>query len=206
MNFAKKLSMMAVAVLVFASCKDAAKTEATADAATTADNTKAVAANLETTTFKIEGMTCPEGCAKTIENKLSGMEGVSKASVDFEKKTATVAFDPAKQTPEKFVETVEKLADGAYKVSDVKSSGDKAYYDASFDKGKKKKAAKADAKTTESKEACSHSGEKKASCCSAHGASAAAADAKPAAGEKKAGCCAGGEKKASCSHDKAGSM
>jgi copper chaperone CopZ len=30
-------------------------------------------------------MTCPEGCAKTIENKLSGMEGVSKASVDFEK-------------------------------------------------------------------------------------------------------------------------
>lgn len=205
MNFAKNISIIACAALVFASCKDNAKTEATADANST--ETAAIAANQEMTTFKIEGMTCPEGCAKTIESKLSGMEGVSKASVDFETKTATISFDPAKQTPEKFVEKVEKIADGAYKVSDVKSSGDKAYYDASFDKGKKKKAAKK-TETTDKKEVAT--GEKKAACCSAsHGASASTAEAKPAAGEKKAGCCsAGAEKKASChlEKEKAGSL
>lgn len=207
MNFAKNISIIACAALVFASCKDNAKAEATADANKT--ESAAIAANQETTTFKIEGMTCPEGCAKTIESKLSGMEGVSKATVDFESKTATVSFDPAKQTPENFVEKVEKIADGAYKVSDVKSSGDKAYYDASFDKGKKKKAAKkADTKTTDKKEVAT--GEKKAACCSAsHGASASNEVAKPAAGEKKAGCCsAGAEKKASChlEKEKAGSL
>ncbi|MFP5437289.1 MAG: heavy-metal-associated domain-containing protein [Bacteroidia bacterium] len=207
MNFAKNISIIACAALVFASCKDNAKAEATADANKT--ESAAIAANQETTTFKIEGMTCPEGCAKTIESKLSGMEGVSKATVDFESKTATVSFDPAKQTPENFVEKVEKIADGAYKVSDVKSSGDKAYYDASFDKGKKKKAAKkADTKTTDKKEVAT--GEKKAACCSAsHGASASNEEAKPATGEKKAGCCsAGAEKKASChlEKEKAGSL
>lgn len=203
MNFAKNISIIACAALVFASCKDTAKTEATADANKT--ESAAIAANQETTTFKIEGMTCPEGCAKTIESKLSGMEGVSKASVDFESKTATVSFDPAKQTPEKFVETVEKIADGAYKVSDVQSSGDKAYYDASFDKGKKKKAAKKAAATTESKTAAT---EKKAGCCSAsHGAAASTEEAKPAAGEKKAGCCsAGAEKKPSCHLEKSDNL
>jgi copper chaperone CopZ len=208
MNFAKNISIIACAALVFASCKDNAKAEATADANKT--ETAAIAANQETTTFKIDGMTCPEGCAKTIESKLSGMEGVSKATVDFESKTATISFDPAKQTPEKFVEKVEKIADGAYKVSDVKSSGDKAYYDASFDKGKKKKVAKKaeTTKTADKKEVAA--GEKKAGCCSAsHGASASTAEAKPAAGEKKAGCCsAGAEKKPSChlEKEKAGSL
>jgi len=63
------------------------------------------------------------GCAATIEQKLSKMDGVEKAKVDFDSKTATISFDPAKQTTKSFVETVEKIADGAYKVSDVKSSG-----------------------------------------------------------------------------------
>lgn len=183
MNFTKKLTMIAAAALVFASCKNTAKTETAEGAVASAG--KEVAANLETTTFKIDGMTCPQGCAKTIESKLAGMEGVSKATVDFESKTATVSFDPAKQTAEKFVEKVEKIADGAYKVSDVKSSGDKAYFDASAfnkdkDKDKKKKAkkAKAETKTTKAdkKEACAKDG-KKAGCCSAAGAT-----------EKKASC------------------
>jgi hypothetical protein len=58
----------------------------------------------------------------------------------------------------------------------------------------KRKAAKADAKTTESKEACSHSGEKKAGCCSAlvHRLLLMRLNQPQA---KKAGCCAGGEKK-----------
>lgn len=78
----------------------------------------------ETASFNIEGMTCAMGCAKTIEKKLAETDGVQKATVDFDKKTATVEFDANKQTPEKLVEIVEAAADGkTYKVSDVKSSG-----------------------------------------------------------------------------------
>jgi len=189
MNFLKNISLIALTALAFASCKNTDKeavAQAPADAAVaTGAESKDVAANLETASFKIEGMTCPMGCAATIEQKLSGMEGVKKAKVDFDSKTATISFDPAKQTAENFVSTVEKIADGAYKVSDVKSSGDKAYFDAAGynkDKKKKKKAAKA-ADKKETKAACTTEG-------------------------KKGGCCAAGAdaKKSSCHETKGGSM
>ncbi len=181
MNLVKKLSFIALAALLFASCKDTSKDgnlETPAEGTVT-DSTqvKETAANLETTSFKIDGMTCPMGCAKVIENKLAGMEGVNKATVDFDTKTATISFDAAKQTPEKFVETVQHIADGAYKVSDVKNSGDKAYF--AFDQEKEKKA------DTKEKKAGKKSKDAKSSCCSA--------DAKAA---KKGGCCSA-DKKAS---------
>lgn len=181
MNLVKKLSFFALAALLFASCKDTSKDgniETPAEGTVT-DTTqvKETAANLETTTFKIDGMTCPQGCAKVIESKLAGMEGVQEAKVDFDAKTATISFDAAKQTPEKFVETVEHIADGAYKVSDVHNSGDKAYF--SLDQEKEKKA--------EKKEKKSDKKSKDASSCSS--------DAKPACGtEKKGGCCSAGKK------------
>ena len=186
---------MAVAALVFASCKDTAKDgniETNEQTVTDSAQVKETAANTETATFKIDGMTCPMGCAATIEQKLSGMEGVKQAKVDFDSKMATISFDPAKQTAESFVKTVEKIANGAYKVSDVKSSGDKAYFDAkSFgdkdkDKNKKKKAKKA------AKEAKADDKTAKAGC---------------ATEPKKGGCCAaGGDAKKSCHAEKGGSM
>ncbi len=147
MNFAKKISFFALAALLFVSCKDTSKdgnieTPGDDEMVTDTTMTKETAANLETTSFTIDGMTCPMGCAATIEKKLAGMDGVADAKVDYDNKTATISFDAAKQTPEKFVETVENIADGAYKVSDVKSSGDKAYYsvaDQEQEKDKKKK-------------------------------------------------------------------
>ena len=81
----------------------------------------------ETATFNIEGMTCAIGCAKTIQEELTAMDGVQKATVDFDKKTATVEFDATKQTPAKLLEAVETTGDGkTYKVSNMKSSTDKA--------------------------------------------------------------------------------
>lgn len=178
MNFVKKLSFFALTALLFASCKDTSKDgnlETPAEGTVT-DTTKVkeTAANLETTSFKIDGMTCAIGCAATIESKLAGLDGVQEAKVDFEKKTATVSFDAAKQTPEKLVETVEHIADGAYKVSDVKNSGDKAYFAVDQEKEKAKTEKKADDK--KSKDA-------KHSCCS-----------KDAKKEKKAGCCSADKK------------
>jgi copper chaperone CopZ len=62
------------------------------------------------------------GCAKTIETKLSKMDGVQKATVDFDKKQATIDFDAAVLTSEKIAKAVESTADGeTYKVLDMKT-------------------------------------------------------------------------------------
>ncbi|QYJ69463.1 cation transporter [Flavobacterium litorale] len=81
--------------------------------------TKEVAANLEFKSFKIDGMTCAMGCAKVIENKLADLDGVQDVRVDFEAETAVISYDSEKQNVESIAATVEKIADGAYKVSDM---------------------------------------------------------------------------------------
>jgi copper chaperone CopZ len=49
------------------------------------------------------------------------MNGVQKATVDFDKKEATVDFDAAILNADKIKKTVESAADGeTYKVSDLK--------------------------------------------------------------------------------------
>ncbi|HEX9979979.1 MAG TPA: heavy metal-associated domain-containing protein [Flavobacterium sp.] len=169
MKITNSLFAFAAAGLILTGCKDSAKSPETVavsdQAAVTAD---APAGKLETASFNIEGMSCAVGCAKTLEKKLSGMEGVQNASVDFEKKTATVKYDSAKQSPESFVEAVEAAAGGkTYKVSNVKSSADQAFNYGDPKKDKKKKKAKKD--TAEKKEGCAtdaNAGAKPA-CCAA---------------------------------------
>ena len=79
------------------------------------------AANLQTASFNIKGMTCAIGCAKTIQEELNGLDGVQTATVDFDKELATVSFDKTLLTPEKLTKVVEAAADGkTYKVSNVK--------------------------------------------------------------------------------------
>jgi Cu+-exporting ATPase len=172
MKFSKSLSMFVLAGICFAGCKqtdNAPKTETGAEVASTESN---LPAKMQTASFSIEGMTCSMGCAKTIEKKLSEMDGVQKAAVDFDKKTATVKFDANKQTPETLVKTVEAAADGkTYKVSDVKASGDHAaLYPQDQEKEKtKKKAAKTgpSAEPKSSKTCASDAKEGKPACCSA---------------------------------------
>lgn len=72
--------------------------------------------------FTINGMTCAVGCAKTIEKKLAGLDGVQSASVDFDKKLAMVVYNEAIVTPESLTETVAKAGE-IYKVSDMKTEG-----------------------------------------------------------------------------------
>jgi copper chaperone CopZ len=77
------------------------------------------AANVDSTRFHIEGMTCAVGCAKTIETKLNETPGVQKASVNFDKKEAVVAFDKTQQSKKSLKQVVESCADGTtYKVID----------------------------------------------------------------------------------------
>lgn len=126
MNFKKSIAIIAISGLLFASCKDnkaELKTEtASTETATPKVKKEIVAANLQTASFTIEGMTCAVGCAATIQEELTGLDGVQTAKVDFEKKLATVTFDKTVQTPESLTKIVQATGDGkTYKVSNVKS-------------------------------------------------------------------------------------
>jgi copper chaperone CopZ len=124
MNFSKSLLTFGLASTLLFSCKDTASKPIVGSDETNTKKEVAVAAKPETASFKIDGMTCAMGCAKTIESKLSKMNGVQKATVDFDKKQATVEFDAAVITPEKLTKTVEATGDGeTYKVSGMQTKG-----------------------------------------------------------------------------------
>jgi len=73
-----------------------------------------------TTTFNIEGMHCEVGCAARVEKKLSKLEGVETATIDFEKKLATVTYNKNTKTAEDLVETVMKTSKD-YVVSNIET-------------------------------------------------------------------------------------
>lgn len=124
MNFSKLLLTVGIASTLLVSCKDTASQPQAENNEAKTEKEVVAAAKPETASFKIDGMTCAMGCAKTIENKLSKMEGVQKATVDFEKKEATVDFDAAVLTKEQIAKTVESTGDGeTYKASEIKAKG-----------------------------------------------------------------------------------
>jgi mercuric ion binding protein len=59
----------------------------------------ALAATPKTVTLDVKNMTC-EVCPITVKKALEKVAGVSDAKIDFDKKTATVTFDPDKVQPE----------------------------------------------------------------------------------------------------------
>ena len=125
MNLGKSILTFLFAILLFTGCKEKT-TETTTSSSTETSAPKAkkeiAAANLQKASFTIEGMTCAIGCAKTIQEELSGLEGVQTATVDFDKKLATVSFDKTKQTPESLTKIVQATGDGkTYIVSNMKS-------------------------------------------------------------------------------------
>ncbi|MEC4112804.1 heavy-metal-associated domain-containing protein [Myroides pelagicus] len=116
MNFSRLAIVFLAAGAVFVSCNDKKSPAETVTEATKEVAKQEVAGVVEKTTFQIEGMTCAIGCAKLIEGKLAGLDGVKVATVDFETKTATVEFDDNKQNVESLIKTVEKIANGIYTV------------------------------------------------------------------------------------------
>lgn len=76
--------------------------------------------NIEEVDFKIDGMTCEMGCAKTIEYKVANTKGVDSVFVDFETNLAHISFDKTQQTKEELKNKIESLVDGnTYKVSEL---------------------------------------------------------------------------------------
>lgn len=125
MKISKILFAAAIAGLVFVGCKKAEdkSLEVVNKEKNAPKEHKPIAAeNLQTASFTIDGMTCAVGCAKTIEEELANLDGVEKATVDFDKKTATVSFDKTIQNSESLTKVVQETGDGkTYKVSNFKS-------------------------------------------------------------------------------------
>ncbi|AWA29059.1 heavy metal transporter [Flavobacterium magnum] len=172
MKITKSVLSLAFAALLFTACKQNASAPATAtgkDAVTATEKTAAPAVGkMETASFHIEGMSCAVMCASKIEKELSAMEGVKTAKVDFEKKTATIEYDNALQTPQKLADKVESVADGkTYKVSDVKSTADHAMlFKGDQEKPKKEKASKKAKKAEKETKSCDKESGAKPACCS----------------------------------------
>jgi copper chaperone CopZ len=125
MNFKKSIVTLVLTSVLFVGCKEKETdivSKETAETAAPKVKKEIAAANLQTASFSVEGMTCAVGCAKTIQEDLTELDGVQKATVDFDTKLATVTFDKTVQTPEKLTKVVEAAADGkTYKVSNMKS-------------------------------------------------------------------------------------
>ncbi len=64
----------------------------------------AVAAPPQTATLAVENMTCGT-CPIVVKKALERVPGVSSITVDFDKKTATVTFDPDKATSAKLTQS-----------------------------------------------------------------------------------------------------
>ena len=113
------LAFALVGILTVSCKKEAEANKVTAEKEVVAPKKEVVIApeNVQTANFEIEGMTCAIGCAKTIEDELSALDGVQKATVDFDSKKATVVFDKTIQNQENLTKVVEGTADGkTYKV------------------------------------------------------------------------------------------
>ena len=82
---------------------------------------KVIDSELSETSFSISGMMCKMGCAKTIETNLIKMEGVHKASVDFDTSIATVLYNSNVIQTNDLVQTVTNTGD-SYSVSNIASS------------------------------------------------------------------------------------
>jgi copper chaperone CopZ len=125
MNYSKSIFTIMLSGLLFTACKEKNKeTISTSSTETNApkEKKKIAVANIQKASFKIEGMTCAIGCAKTIQEELNGIDGVEMAKVDFEKKSATITYDKSILTPEIITKVVQATGDGkSYKVSNMKS-------------------------------------------------------------------------------------
>ena len=63
---------------------------------------------IQTLTLPVQGMTCGN-CARSVERKLSATPGVTKATVDLAKASATVEYDVDRVKPDGLANAVRQL-------------------------------------------------------------------------------------------------
>ncbi len=125
-----KIVLFLIIIGVIFSCGENSKTNESNNAeisqksklkkSTSDENNEKIVANYQKVSLKIDGMTCEIGCARTIQSKLSKVNGVKLAEVNFEQKTGIVEFDTNQVSEKQLVEVVEGIAGGdLYEVKEV---------------------------------------------------------------------------------------
>lgn len=105
----------------FTACNNASENneeEATTSEKSVIDESKVLAVD-----YKIDGMTCKMGCAKTIEKTVAGLNGVVASSVDFDAEKGHFEFDASIISEKEIITAIEKVAD-QYKVEEWKEEKD----------------------------------------------------------------------------------
>ena len=120
----KSLLFSLISLLFIIRCNQQPKPEVKVVAASVNIAENVINNNLFEASFSISGMMCKMGCAKAIENNLSKMEGVQKASVDFETSIATVLYNSSLLKTEDLALTVLNTGD-SYTVSNMSSASNK---------------------------------------------------------------------------------
>lgn len=100
----KKIILLLFLVSISISCKDTVnKSE---------EKQPIVAASYKTVAMDIEGMTCEIGCARTIQSKVSKIEGVTYSKVDFDAKKGYFTYDQHKINDEFIAKKIKGIAGG----------------------------------------------------------------------------------------------
>ncbi len=74
-----------------------------------------------TLAVKIEGMACPDGCAKPIASGCSKLTGIAESRVDFAEGMGYFTYDGAKLNEKDIIKCIESTnGGGIYKVTEVK--------------------------------------------------------------------------------------
>ncbi|SNR37363.1 Cu+-exporting ATPase [Lutibacter agarilyticus] len=114
----KQLIIAFFSTIAFFSCNEVKKETSTNKQEVT---TKEVAADYKSIEVDIEGMTCEIGCARTIQSKLSKVDGVTFAKVDFEAKKGQFTFDTHKVSKNEIIKKIDGIAGGdVYSVTNTK--------------------------------------------------------------------------------------
>ena len=110
----KKLSFLMLSTVLFASACGSSETKELAK------KIEVKAENIVVSDYAISGMVCAMGCAKTIEDDIAAIPGVTASSVDFESGKAHFEYDKTQLSEKDIIAKIESLADGQYKVSEWK--------------------------------------------------------------------------------------
>lgn len=114
MKSLKNILILALSITLFAACgghKDGG--EAIEPTTNTEYTTTA------SLTLNIEGMVCAIGCAKTIQDDIAHLEGVTYSAVDYEAGQGVFKFDESVTSADKIIAAIAEINDGSYKTTVV---------------------------------------------------------------------------------------
>ena len=98
-------------LFVLFGCTQQPKPEIKEVSTTVKINEKVIYSELSEASFSISGMMCKIGCAKAIETNLGKIDGVQRASVDFETSLATVLYNSSILQTDDLIQTVTNTGD-----------------------------------------------------------------------------------------------